>query len=49
MLWRRKKHEQDLERDVLSDLELEAEEQQEHGLSAEKARYAARRAFGDTL
>src|SRR5690242_5345496 len=31
-----------------SDLELEAAEQRENGLSAEEARYAARRAFGNT-
>jgi putative ABC transport system permease protein len=31
-----------------SDLELEEEEQQERGLSPEEARYAARRAFGNT-
>jgi hypothetical protein len=49
MLWRhRKRREQDLERELRSDLELEAEEQRENGLSAEDARYAARRAFGNT-
>lgn len=49
MLWfRRKNREQDLERELRSDLELEAEEQQANGLSAEEARYAARRAFGNT-
>ena len=45
--WRRKQREQDLERELRSDLELEAEEQQENGLSPEDARYAARRAFGN--
>jgi putative ABC transport system permease protein len=45
--WRRKEREQDLERELRSDLELEAAEQQENGLSAEEARYAARRAFGN--
>jgi predicted permease len=46
--WRRKGAEQDLERELRSDLELEAEEQSESGLSAQEARYAARRAFGNT-
>lgn len=46
--WRRKQREQDLERELRSDLELEADEQRENGLSAEEARYAARRAFGNT-
>lgn len=45
--WRRKEREQDLERELRADLELEATEQQERGLSAEEARYAARRAFGN--
>ena len=36
--WTRKQHEQDLERELRSDLELEAAEQQESGLSAEKTR-----------
>jgi len=48
MKWRRKKQrEEDLERELYSDLELEAEEQRESGLSPEQARYAARRAFGN--
>ena len=46
--WRRKTREQDLERELRSDLELETAEQQENGLSAEEARYAAQRAFGNT-
>lgn len=37
----------ELERELRSDLELEEEEQREKGLSAEEARYAARRAFGN--
>jgi len=45
--WRRKERE-DLDRELRSDLELEAAEQQEQGLSAEQALYAARRAFGNT-
>src|SRR4029077_20186644 len=46
--WRWKNREEDLERELRSDLELEAEEQQAKGLSAEEARYAAQRAFGNT-
>jgi predicted permease len=46
--WRSRDRERDLERELRSDLELEAAEQQEKGLSAEEARYAARRAFGNT-
>ena len=50
MRWfRRKDFEQDLERELRSDLELEAAELREKGLSAEDARYAARRAFGNTI
>src|SRR6266540_5568137 len=45
--WRRKDREQDLDREIHSDLELEAEEQQENGRSPEEARWAARRAFGN--
>ncbi len=49
MLWgSRKKREEDLERELRSDLELEAAEQRESGLPAAEARYAARRAFGNT-
>src|ERR1035438_4467487 len=46
--WRQKERERDLERELGSDLELEASEQEENGLSAEEARNAARRAFGNT-
>ena len=46
--WRWKNREQDLERELRSDLELETEEQLAKGLSAEEARYAAQRAFGNT-
>src|ERR1700743_1012445 len=42
------KRDADLERELLSDLELEEEEQRERGLSAVEARSAARRAFGNT-
>ncbi|MGA8314127.1 MAG: permease prefix domain 1-containing protein, partial [Terriglobales bacterium] len=45
---RRKEREQDLERELRADLELEAAAHQENGLSPEEARYAARRAFGNT-
>ena len=41
------KRDADLERELLSDLELEEEEQRERGLSATEARFAARRAFGN--
>ena len=46
--WQIKKRNADLERELRSDLELEEEEQRENGLSSEEARYAARRAFGNT-
>src|ERR1700677_1284151 len=42
-----KKRDAELTRELQSDLELEEEEQRERGLSAEEARYAARRAFGN--
>ncbi len=45
--WKRKHHEQDLERELRSDLELEAAEQEENGLSTDEALYAAQRAFGN--
>src|ERR1041385_1102950 len=43
----REKRERDLERELQTHLELEAEEQQQAGLSSERARYAARRALGN--
>src|SRR5580700_4132088 len=46
--WRRKRLEEELERELRSDLELEAAEQQENGLSPDEALRAARRAFGNT-
>ncbi|MGH9582035.1 MAG: ADOP family duplicated permease, partial [Bryobacteraceae bacterium] len=48
MFWRRRKsRDKDLDREIRSHLELEAEEQQERGLSPEEARYAAKRALGN--
>ncbi|MCL4850324.1 MAG: ABC transporter permease [Bryobacteraceae bacterium] len=48
MRWRRKERERDLDREIEADLELEAAEQRDRGLFGEEARYAARRAFGNT-
>ena len=48
MRWRRRNRAEDLERELRGHLELEAEEQHEAGLSPDEARYAARRAFGNT-
>ena len=45
--WQTRKRDADLERELQSDLELEEDEQRERGVSAEEARYAARRAFGN--
>ena len=45
--WQIRKRDADLERELRSDLELEEEEQRERGLSAEEARHAALRAFGN--
>src|SRR5579859_2155258 len=47
--WRIRSRNADLERELRSDLDLEQEEQREDGKSPEEARYAARRAFGNTL
>jgi hypothetical protein len=47
-LWRRRNRESDLDRELESHLQLEAEEQVDSGLSPEEARYAARRAFGNS-
>src|SRR5450631_54594 len=46
--WQIRKRGADLERELRYDLELEEEEQREKGLSSEEARYAARRAFGNS-
>ena len=48
MRWRRKAQEDDLDREVQSHLDLEAEEQSDAGLSGDEARRAAQRAFGNT-
>jgi macrolide transport system ATP-binding/permease protein len=46
--WQIRKRNEELERELQSDLELEEEEQRANGLSEEEARSAARRAFGNT-
>jgi hypothetical protein len=48
MFWKRKKREQDLERELRSHLELEAEEQRGNYADARDAANAARRALGNT-
>jgi macrolide transport system ATP-binding/permease protein len=48
MMCRRAGQEKDFERELRTDLDLEVEEQQNRGMSAEEAQYAARRAFGNT-
>ena len=45
--WRIRKRDADVERELRSDLELEEEEQREHGVPPEEARYAALLAFGN--
>ena len=45
--WQIGKRDADLERELQSDLQLEEEEQREHGIAPEEARYAALRAFGN--
>jgi predicted permease len=45
--WRIGKRNADLERELQSDLQLEEAEQRERGVTAEEARYAALRAFGN--
>ncbi len=44
----RRKGGKDLNRELAWHLELEAQEQLDSGLSPDEARYAARRAFGNT-
>jgi putative ABC transport system permease protein len=49
-IWsRREAREADLERELRSHLDLEAEEQRDAGLSPEEAQYAAQRALGNTV
>src|SRR6202795_1045664 len=48
MVGQRDTQEKDLERELRTDLEIEAEEQQEKGVSAGEAQSPARRAFGNT-
>ncbi|MBZ5618902.1 MAG: permease prefix domain 1-containing protein [Acidobacteriia bacterium] len=48
MRWGRRKREEDLDRELRSHLDLEAQEQRENHLMPEDARYAAQRAFGNT-
>jgi len=45
--WRIGKRDADVERELQSDLQLEEEEQREHGIAPEEAHYAALRAFGN--
>src|SRR6516165_7284915 len=45
--WQIGKRDADLQRELQSDLQLEEEEQREHGAAPEEARYAALRAFGN--
>ncbi|HEY1578687.1 MAG TPA: ABC transporter permease [Terracidiphilus sp.] len=47
--WRIGKRDADLQRELRADLDLEEEEQREHGVIGDDARYAARRAFGNEL
>src|SRR5579884_583847 len=48
MFWRRDSREDELERELRSHVEAEAEELREQGLGQEEAFYAARRALGNT-
>jgi predicted permease len=45
--WQIGKRDADLQRELQSDLQVEEEEQREHGIAPEEARYAALRAFGN--
>jgi predicted permease len=47
MFFRRRQREQELDREIRSHLDLEAEERQSDGVSADQARNAAHRAFGN--
>src|SRR5690242_3803325 len=48
-LFRRRRRERDLEREIRAHLDLEAEEQQQAGLPPGAAHSIARRAFGNTV
>jgi putative ABC transport system permease protein len=45
--WQIRKRDADVERELQSDIELEEEEQREHGVPPEEARHAALRSFGN--
>src|SRR5712671_1218268 len=45
--WRRRHREEDLDRELNTHLELEADAQRDAGLPAEQSRFAARRALGN--
>jgi predicted permease len=47
MWWQNRKRDQDIERELRSDLDVEEEEQREQGVAPEEARHAALRAFGN--
>jgi len=47
MWWQTRKRDQDIDRELQSDLDLEEEEQREQGVAPEEARHAALRAFGN--
>ena len=49
MFWRRKSRERELDRELRSHLDAEMEEHEGHGVSPAEARYAAQRAFGNTM
>jgi hypothetical protein len=45
--WRPKNREEDLDRELRADLELEAEERRDAGMSAQEAQFAAQRQLGN--
>jgi hypothetical protein len=47
MWWQTRKRDQDIDRELQSDLDLEEEDQREQGVAPEEARHAALRAFGN--
>ncbi len=47
VLFRRERFHSDLEEEMQSHLEMQAEENRQNGMDAEEARYAARRRFGN--